>query len=1310
MGVRQGLRLFGRVLGWLGLGLVGLVLVVLVLAWIGIHVPLSRIAPVIEPVVEQTLDAELSFAEGSYFELSLRPGLSIDQLRIDGPDIDLQVSHFSGNVRLLPLVRKRLSIGRIAVAGGRLDYTRRIGAKDEQPSAHSRDRGRKSTLRSITIDEVEFDDVSAVITDADSGDQWRFAITDLGLELPEPGELQAELEGSYQDTPFTAKLESRRGKEGTLLLERLIVTGPASRLFVSSRLNTAPLQGEARFELELTSEDEFRKWLGDRAAPLAPVRFEANALFVDNKGRIEIERFLLGPAQFDGDAALDLSGNRPSARLALHSEGFDAGPLLLESAPPLEAAEERRDAVDTSETKQQAGKRETKNRTDPPLADLVTPYLEAMEIDLGIKIDRIDGLTVEVESLSIETRLTEGRLNLPVSVVLAEVPFEGDVGILIEGPEVVLDSQLEASPSDIGGLAKAFMNADNVHGDHGGLNISLGARGTTVRELLADFALRGSLRDSALYYGDRPVGFELANMDFSAGMLETGKASARGVLLGQPFTATLETVPIAQVLRGEGSRMRLEVEARDTRILLDGALDSGAAGLAFALQGRDREVIRDWLGIELSRSVPVALAGRVNHEAERLHFVIDPLRLGRSSVSLDAYTSGPNDDYKLRATVRGKNIDLQEWVELMAETDDQKAVDATRGGGVRLDIPILPSDYRILDSDFDLGVDDLSYDALRFDSIRLVGRSRDGQIQRGDLSVESPYGAFDGELTIDLASSRPEISLQADAQPMRLGSLLTDLGVFESALMEADSASIRFAIAGQTANEIFRSIDAEFLLKNGVWDMLPDVGLIARFDEARFVAHGDEPIRVNIAGDIDGQPMRLDIDMTAISRVAEDHAATLNLAAALGDLRFETALAGALPLGAEASTISVLVESPGLDELNELLGLDLPPWGPIHVSGELTHRTGHYSMPNARVAVSNSELLGELSLDVRDRPQLVARFTAPLVQLDDFRSPGWRARRGPETPARTEPEAAAESDGERESVLSQKAFESLDAAFSLEVVEVRSGADRLGSGRIDAQLNDGVFDLIRLGLELPGGEMEARGRMQWRDSERLNAHVELDVDQLDYGVLARRKNPESTMKGMFSLFARLDADYVASRGLMSGASGAVVFGVWPEDFKSGIFDLWAIGLANALIPKLDKGEASTVNCIVGGFNLEDGLLEERILFADTSRIQASGDIDANFSTRELDARIVPKAKRAQIFSFAAPVTVDGEFDDYSIGIRRRDLLASVFRFIASPVVAPIRWISEDPIPRDGVAACEQAWRTNIGASAASADGAVTESD
>jgi hypothetical protein len=355
-------------------------------------------------------------------------------------------------------------------------------------------------------------------------------------------------------------------------------------------------------------------------------------------------------------------------------------------------------------------------------------------------------------------------------------------------------------------------------------------------------------------------------------------------------------------------------------------------------------------------------------------------------------------------------------------------------------------------------------------------------------------------------------------------------------------------------------------------------------------------------------------------------------------------------------------------------------------------------LPDASVAIGESSLLGAMTLDVTERPQLQLEFKAPLIQLDDFRSPEWSAGRRADRRSKIAPDTAPENEEIRDPLLSQAAFDRLDATFLLSVDEVRSGADRLGAGVVEASLEDGLFDLARLEVELPGGKVETRGHMRWRDAQRLNTHMELEVDRLDYGVLARRIDPASTMKGTFSLFTRLDADYVATQGMMSGASGALVFGVWPEDFKSGLFDLWAIGLANALVPRLDKGSASVVNCIVGGFNLDNGQLEERVIFADTSRIQASGEIDADFGARELDAYLVPKPKRAQIFSFGAPLTVDGEFDDYDIGIRTRDLIASIARFVASPVVAPIRWATEDPVPRDGIEACNKAWRTNIGAS------------
>jgi uncharacterized protein involved in outer membrane biogenesis len=931
----------------------------------------------------------------------------------------------------------------------------------------------------------------------------------------------------------------------------------------------------------------------------------------------------------------------------------------------------------------------------------VTPYLQALDVDVDVEIERLDGMPLTVESVSLRSRLAAGRLEVPVGIVLAGVPFAGRLDVLTEGSDLVLGATLRAPPSDIGGLAEAFTHAQTITGRHGGLELNLAARGETLRELVASFGLEGSLREARLSYGDRPVAFVLEQMRFSAATLEPARATASGELLGQPFEARLVTVPIAQVLRGEGWQSRLEITASDTRILLDGSLEEGAAGLDFDLRSSDRDVIRDWLGLELARPVPVGVAGRVVREGERLRFQFDPIRLGRSSVTVDAFTSGPNEDYRVNATVRGRDIDLEEWAEVLGGAEDQAALEASRGAGVRLDIPILPSDYRILDADFDLAVDDLSYGELRADTIRLAGRSRDGRVQRGALSAGTPYGAFDGELSIDLTSSTPRIELQADASPIRLDRLLADLGVVDDAVMRADGASIRFMVAGRTAHEMLDSVDAEFLLHNGVWGVLPGIDLTARFDEARIVVRESDPIRIGVAGDVDGQPMRLDLETTSLASLVDERAATLALSAELGRLRLESQVQGSLPLGTETSSLSVRLDSPGLDELNALTGVELPPWGPVHVSGELTHRQGRYAMPDARVSIGASALHGDVSLDVTGRPRLDVALEAPLVQLDDFRWPDRPSRRRDAEPpdAAAPDEAAPDEAGRTSPVMSPEAFDRLDASLTLDVQEVRSGEDRLGQGRLDAKLEDGVFDLMRMAIELRGGAVEGRGQLRWRDAERLASRVELDVDALDYGVLARRVDPASPLKGELSLFVRLDADYEASRGLMSGASGGLVFGVRPEEFRSGVFDLWAVGLANALLPRLDEDKASVVNCIVGGFDLTDGRLAERVIFADTSRIQVSGDVAADFTSRELDAYLKPKAKRAQIFSFGAPVSVSGTFEDYDIHIRGRDWVTAILRFVTSPIVAPIRWLTEDPVPRDGTAACREAWEANLGGGA-----------
>jgi hypothetical protein len=116
-----------------------------------------------------------------------------------------------------------------------------------------------------------------------------------------------------------------------------------------------------------------------------------------------------------------------------------------------------------------------------------------------------------------------------------------------------------------------------------------------------------------------------------------------------------------------------------------------------------------------------------------------------------------------------------------------------------------------------------------------------------------------------------------------------------------------------------------------------------------------------------------------------------------------------------------------------------------------------------------------------------------------------------------------------------------------------------------------------------------------------------------------------------------------------------------------------------------------MNCVIGRFRVTNGVLSEDAFLADSSKIQVTGEAEADFRVREVDAYLSPKAKRAQIFSIAAPVEISGDFDDFSVGFRAGDLARAILRFVTSPVVAPIRWLVEDPLPADGEAACRGAW-------------------
>ena len=142
----------------------------------------------------------------------------------------------------------------------------------------------------------------------------------------------------------------------------------------------------------------------------------------------------------------------------------------------------------------------------------------------------------------------------------------------------------------------------------------------------------------------------------------------------------------------------------------------------------------------------------------------------------------------------------------------------------------------------------------------------------------------------------------------------------------------------------------------------------------------------------------------------------------------------------------------------------------------------------------------------------------------------------------------------------------------------------------------------------------------------------------------------------------------------------------PKELTGGVFDLWSANLLFRLLPIIDAS-ASTMNCVVGQFDLERGKLQSVRLVIDTVNTRTEGGGRADFATDELYLRFVPRPKVPQFFSLATPIEVNGTFDDYRFGVRPADAFGTAARWVASPIVVPIQRLTGERIPADGRDVC-----------------------
>ena len=1040
-------------------------------------------------------------------------------------------------------------------------------------------------------------------------------------------------------------------------------------------------RGSARFQLDADAADVASI---ERLSGIGLPRFGAASLYAQVRvaaRAIEVTQLQgrLGESDISGQLVLDLALERPRLSGALSAGTLDLWPLLADDEPV-----------------------ESPSPDAAPRPEILLRQVLPIDVDVKLKVARWAGLPIDVRDADFSLRADARGAHLPISAILAGIPLVGrlDLGLAAPTPDFTL--QVGAKHAVVDGLLRELTGAQGLAGTLAGFDLRLHGRGETPAALRRSLDLSVAVADARLSLlragGAGPIDLRLDTLQLAARDGERLRAEARGWLRGERASLSLRGGSLAELRHPRAMPFEAELALAQATLRVASVLATPGTAqqtvLAFDLQAARSGDLAGWLPIAPESALAVALRGRVRLEDEAWRLDPTTLQLGRSQLVIDAHRRWADGRPLTVASVRGPLLDLPQLLSLHAASPVQPAA------GPRRDAPIAAFAHGLPDVDLGVDVQRVHLGRTELRDLGLAAQLREGQLVAAPVRGRLAGAPMSARVELDLRDAVPQASLELTTGPIDIGLLLRELGVAEDIEGRTEGLHLTVQGRGATPRELAANASMQARFSGGHVSVLgaaqrPVAEL--RVDELLIDAPAGEPVRLRLDGALAQSAVKIEIGTGTLADFTRD-ASRLPFALRAQAAGTRLGLDGevALPLGRDASLV-LTAGGDRLDTLSDLARVELPAWGPWSLSAPIRMTTSGYELQGLLVQVGQSRLQGDGRLDIDGpRPRLQLQLAAPHIQLDDF----------PPPPSPTDPPApppvqgnglraaAARLAGRTDSLLSAKFLRRFDASIDVKAQQVLSGTDRLANGELHLEIDRGRLRLDPVVVNLPGGSLRLTMAYDLKESE-VDFAVSSQVERFDYGIIARRLRRADDLKGLMSMNLQMSGTAPSLDTIMRNANGRMDFAVWPTELSSGMFNLWSANLVLTLLPLIDPGAKSQVNCIVGRFDLKDGNLSDDKILIDTSRVRIRGAGHANLATEELAFVFRPRAKGFGLFRLQTPLRVGGTLTDQRFYFDRSDVVESTLRLIASPILWPIERLTLGPLPIDGADLCTDPLRARL---------------
>lgn len=1297
--------LLRKVLRWAGVSFSLLLGVVFYVAFIGISIDASGQRGRIAAKLTENLGREVRFEGALQLEISARPKLHVGGLHLaNAPGFSGGEFARLGEARLAlnlwSLLRLRLQIEELSGSdvhlrlqlnkNGSNNWTFKSPAQEQQPVAGQADSmAVADMLAQLDIKRVALEKLDVEFIPANAQSHF-FELQSLVAHFPAGQVLRLELRGTVEKK-YSYKLDLTGG--GLADLARFDKPWPVDLKldFMSSHLSLSGTvsgsTGELDFGLGTKNLGEFEQLFQTKLPTVGIADISGTIKYAPGKVALENLNGVMGKTTLKGALNVDYGGERPSVRGELTLPVLDLHPFLTgqpatQEAPTKSFAEIYRELAN---------------------ATFSLKELNSADADLTLRVGQWLNLPGAVHDAMLQVKLEHGRLTIPMQVTVADMALSGQASADAGANPPQFKLALGAHNSSLGNLAGLLLGMPDVKGDLRRLDLRIAARGDSGAELMESLDVRADVEGGKLSYGNReggrPVQFSLDDFEL---VLPAGKAlhgSTRGTLLDKTFSASLRGATLTAFMQQAHAPVDFELQAGSARVQVHALLqpDEEDAGsqVSFELAAPHSGEIASWLGLKPGADAAVNLRGNFHTDKEGWHLSGFVAQLGRSALAVEAQQTRVQGKPLTKLQLSSELIDAVELQSLLPESQPQASA-AKPAAVSMIDIPILPNGISLADADIDVDISRIvSASPLAVRNVKFDGSIRDGIMDTSPFSANVAENDFSGAIQLDLRTQQPHAVLWLSANALNIGGILNKLGIANNIDAGVDLVRLQLDLHSSRLGQLLAQSQLAINFEGGhltLHDANTGGKMRIALDSGELKSAPGAPVYLDLRGALDSVPVSIGIKTAkAADLLVPDLSIPISLSVATSGAVVQ--LSGDIDRPFTKNDIELALEMSAsrLDNFNLLAHTSLPPWGALKAAGKFHMTAAGYEVSSLLLQVGSSQLTGYGKLDTKAvPPRIDVALTAPAIQLDDFRFGDW-------SPEKTKPAAKEKSKEElrqqtgkasdqAQKMLSPEVLRRQNAYLKVRVDQVISGRDMLGSGKLDARLENGRAEIGPVVVNTPGGA--AMMRMGYEPGEKdVAVALRIEAKKFDYGILARRIDPKSEMRGVLSLDVDVSARAQYLSELLRYGKGNIDFAVWPENLKSGLLDVWAVNVLMALLPAIDASDESKVNCAIGRFELKDGKLSDKKILIDTSRMRVTGKGGVDFATQEINLYVQPSAKTPQFLSFALPIELSGTLDDFHVGVRAADVLGMVGQLVTSVVWVPLQTLFGKEMPADGRDVC-----------------------